>query len=316
VVVKRATLHNEDEIRRKEIKIKDRVIVQRAGEVIPEVVKVIKNKRTGREKEFHMPKKCPVCGGDIIRPEGEAIARCTNASCPAQVKERIVHFTTRGAMDIEHVGPALVYRLVEGGFIKDFADLYSLHKEDIKKLERMADKSAQNVINAISGSKDRPFNRLIFALGIRNVGNHTASLLASHFRDIKQLKAASVDDLRKIHEIGPVVAESISSFFKEKHNLKLIDKLDSAGINLKSSAPKGPQPLKGKTFVFTGALSNMGRPEAEELVRSLGGMASSSVSRSTDYVVVGSDPGSKYDKAKKLGIKTIDEKEFFNLSKK
>ena len=316
VVVKRATLHNEDEIRRKDIKIKDHVIVQRAGEVIPEVVKVIKEKRTGHEKEFHMPKKCPVCGGDIVRPEGEAIARCTNASCPAQTKGRIIHFTTREAMDIEHVGPALVEQLVDKGYIKDFGDLYALKIEDIVKLERMADKSAQNVITAIAQSKDRPFDRLIYALGIRNIGRHTATVLATHFPSIDKLMNADVDDLRKVHEVGPVGAQSVVSFFKEKHNQKILDKLASFGVRLRSEAAKGPQPLKGKSFVFTGGLSSISRPDAEELVRSLGGLASSTVSKNTDYVVVGEEPGSKFEKANKLGIKVIDENEFLKLVKK
>ncbi len=313
VTVKRATLHNEDEIRRKGIKVKDHVIVQRAGDVIPEVVKVLKDKRTGKEKEFHMPKKCPVCGGDIVRPEDEAVARCTNASCPAQVKARIRLFTMRGGMDIEHVGPALIDQLVDKKYIKDIADLYSLTKEDIKKLERMAEKSAENVIDSIQGSKNRPFDRLIFALGIRNVGSHMATVLASHYPSIEKLEKAKKEELVKIHEIGPIVAEAIEDFFKEKHNIKLIEKLRKAGVNLKSKAAEGPQPLKGKTFVFTGSLEKMTRPQAEELVRSLGGMASSSVSKDTDYVVVGSEPGSKFDKAKKLGIKTISEQEFFKL---
>ena len=316
VIVKRATLHNEDEVRKKGIKIGDRVIVQRAGEVIPEVVRVVKEKRTGKEKEFHMPKKCPVCGANIVRPEGEAIARCTNASCPAQVKERIRHFTTRDAMDIEHIGPALVEQLVDKGYIKDYADLYCLTKEAIKKLERMADRSAENVIKAIQGSKDRPFDRLIFALGIRNIGSHLATVLSTHFSDIDSLIKAKIEELRKVHEIGPIVAESIDEFFSNKANIKIIEKLKEAGVRLKSSIPKGPQPLKGKSFVFTGSLSKMSRPGAEALVRSLGGMASSSVSKTTDYVVVGEEPGSKYEKAKKLGIKILSEEEFLKLAKK
>jgi len=316
VTVKRATLHNEDEIRRKGIKIADHVVVQRAGDVIPEVVKVIKEKRTGKEKEFHMPKKCPVCGSEIVRPKGEAVARCTNAACPAQIKARIRLFTMRDAMDIEHVGPAVIDQMVDKGYIKDFADLYSLTKDDIKKLERMADKSAQNIIDSIQGSKDRSFDRLIYALGIRNVGRHMANVLASHYPSIDKLMLVKKESLVKIHEIGPIVAESIENFFSNKQNLKVIEKLKRAGVRLKSEMVKGPQPLKGKTFVFTGALKKMTRPEAEELVRSLGGTASSSVSKDTDYVVVGEEPGSKYDKAKKLGIRMISEQEFLKLVKK
>jgi len=316
VVVKRATLHNEDEIKRKGIRIGDHVVVQRAGDVIPEIVKVIKEKRSGGEKEFRMPKKCPVCGSEIVRPEGEAVARCTNAACPAQVKARIRLFTMKQAMDMEGVGEAIIDQMVEKGLIKDFADLYSLGKEDVMKLERMAGKSAQNVIDAIQGSRDRPFERVIFALGIRNVGGHTSSILANRYPDIGKLASATKEDLVKIREIGPIVAESIEDFFREKHNQKIIEKLKKAGVRMESKASKGPQPLKGMTFVFTGGLQSLSRPEAEDLVRSLGGMISSSVSKNVDRVVVGKDPGSKFDKAKKLGIITITESEFLKQVKK
>ncbi|MGB9613435.1 MAG: NAD-dependent DNA ligase LigA [Candidatus Margulisiibacteriota bacterium] len=316
VVVKRATLHNEDEIRRKDIRIKDHVKVQRAGEVIPEVVEVIKSKRTGKEIEFHMPKKCPVCGAEIYRPEGEAIARCLNAACPAQVKERIRHFCTREAMDIVHVGPALVEQLVDKKLVKDAADLYYLKKEDLMKLERMADKSAQNVIDSISASLDRPFDRLLYALGIRMVGRKTAQILADNFLDIDQLAKATEAELSKIYEIGPKVAESIVTFFRQKENQHLIEKLKKAGVQLKAKVEKGPKPLAGKTFVFTGGLEKYTRAEAEEIVRKLGGRASSSVSKETDFVVVGTEPGSKYEKAKKLGIKIISEKEWLKMIEK
>lgn len=313
VVVKRATLHNEDEIKRKGIKIKDKVKVQRAGEVIPEVVEVIKSKRTGKEKEFHMPKECPVCGAKVYRPEGEAISRCTNASCPAQVKERIRHFSTREAMDIEHCGPALVEQLVDKGLIKDVADLYYLKKEDLKKLERMADKSAQNVIEAIALSKERPFERLVYALGIRLAGKHVAAVLAEHYPKIEDLMKATEEEFSKIYEIGPKVAGSVVAFFKQKENHHLIEKLKQAGVRLESRVSKGPKLLAGKTFVFTGSLEKYSRPDAEQMVRDLGGMVSSSVSKKTDYVVVGTDPGSKYDKAIKLSVKTISENEFDKL---
>jgi len=316
VVVKRATLHNEDEIRRKGIKIKDHVKVQRAGEVIPEVVEVIKSKRTGHEKEFHMPKTCPVCGAKVYRPEGEAIARCINFSCPAQVMGRITHFTTREAMDMEHVGPALVYQLVEKGYVKDAADLYSLTKEDVMKLERMADKSAQNVVDSIKASLDRPFDRLIFALGIRMIGRRTAQLLAENYSDIDKLCVAKEEELSQIHEIGPKVAESTVNFFKQKENQRLIEKLKKAGVRVKGEAVKGPRPLAGKVFVFTGGMEKSTRPDAEALVRKLGGRASSSVSKETDFVVAGTDPGSKYEKAKKLGVKIISEAEFNKLISK
>jgi len=316
VVVKRATLHNEDEIRRKGIKIKDHVKVQRAGEVIPEVVEVIKSKRTGHEKEFHMPKTCPVCGSKVYRPEGEAIARCINAACPAQVMGRVRLFTSREAMDIEHVGPALIDQLVKKGYVKDAADLYSLTKQDIMKLERMADKSAQNVIDSIKGSIDRPFDRLLFSLGIRMIGRRTAQLLADNYQDIDKLADASESELSKIHEIGPKVAESVVNFFKQKENRHLIEKLKKAGVTVKGEREKGPKPFVGKNFVFTGGLSKYTRPEAEELVRKLGGRSSSSVSKETDYVVAGTEPGSKYDKAKKLGVKIISEDEWLKMVKK
>jgi DNA ligase (NAD+) len=314
VNVKRATLHNEDEIKRKGIEIGDHVIVQRAGEVIPEVVKVAKH--TPRSKPFKMPKTCPVCGSELYRPEGEAITRCINATCAAQVKERIRHFTTREAMDMEHLGPAIIDQLVEKKFIKDVADLYSLEKKDILKLERFADKSAQNVIDSIQNGKNRPFDRLLYAFGIRMVGRHVASLIAEHFTSIDDLLDIKPEKLQKISGIGPKVAESAARFFGEKENHHLIDKLRSAGVALKSAEKKGPKPLAGKTFVFTGGLATMTRPEAEDLVRLLGGHPSSSVSKETDYVVTGEDPGSKYDKAKKLGIKIISEKEFREMIKK
>jgi DNA ligase (NAD+) len=313
VVVKRATLHNEDEIKRKGIMINDSVKVQRAGEVIPEVVEVIKEKRSGKEKEFLMPKTCPICNSKIIRPEGEAVARCINAACPAQVKGRIILFTTRKAMDIDGVGPALIDQLVEKGLIKDAADLFSLKKEDLKKLERMADKSAQNAIDSIQNSKDRDYERLIYALGIRLVGIGGAVILAQNFPSIDKLMKATQEELSDIHEIGPKVASSVIEFFKQKENHHLIDKLKDAGVRLESKNPSGPKPFLGKTFVFTGSLSNISRIDAEKKVRDLGGKASSSVSKKTDYVVIGDDPGSKAEKAKKLGVKTISEAEFRKL---
>ncbi|MFA5114201.1 MAG: NAD-dependent DNA ligase LigA [Candidatus Margulisiibacteriota bacterium] len=316
VMVKRATLHNEDEIRRKEIKVRDHVKVQRAGEVIPEVVEVIKSKRTGHEKEFVMPKKCPVCGAEIFKPEGEAIARCTNAACPAQVMGRVRLFTSREAMDIEHVGWALIDQLVDQKLIKDAADLYTLEKDDVRSLERMADKSAQNVIDSIQKSLDRPLDRLIYALGIRMIGRRTAQLLADHYHDIDSLAEAKEEELSKIHEIGPKVAAAIVTFFKQKGNRELIAKLKKAGVRVKGTESRGPQPFKGKTFVFTGGLTAYTRPSAEELVRKLGGSASGSVSKQTDYVVAGTDPGSKYEKAKKLGVTVLTEEEFNALISK
>jgi len=316
VTVKRATLHNEDEVKRKEIKIGDYVKIQRAGDVIPEVVSVIKAKRTGDEKEFQMPKHCPVCNSELYRPEGEAITRCINAACPAQVKERIRHFCTREAMDIEHVGPAVVDQLVEHKLVKDVADLYGLTTKELESLARFAEKSARNVIDSIQNSKDRPSDRLLYALGIRMVGRIVASLIAQHYDSLEDLFDIKAGELEKIHGIGDKVASSVERFFAQKENHKLIERLKKDGVRITAQKAKGPQPLKNKTFVFTGGLAMMARPEAEELVRSLGGHPSSSVSKQTDYLVAGTEPGTKYEKAKKLGVKIISEKEFDSLIKK
>jgi DNA ligase (NAD+) len=315
VTVKRATLHNADQINRLEIKIGDHVTIQRAGEVIPEVVKVLKDKRTGEEKDFRMPGHCPICGDDIIRPEGEAVARCINAECPAQVKERIRHFATRAAMDMEHVGPALVEQLVDKKLVKDVADLYALKLDALKQLERFADKSAQNVLDSIEKSKSRPFDRVLYALGIRHVGSHLAGVIAQHFHSIDEVMNATEKQLTRVREIGPKVAQSIVDFFKQKGNRHLIEKLTAYSLRLTAEKPKGPQPLKGKTFVFTGSLAQMSREAAQELVVRLGGNYSSSVSKNTDYIVAGSEPGSKYNKAKKLEIKIIDEETFLMLAR-
>jgi DNA ligase (NAD+) len=312
VMVKRATLHNEDEIKRKGIEIGDQVIVQRAGEVIPEVVKVAKH--TTHSKPFHMPKSCPVCGSELDRPEGEVATRCINAGCPAQVIGRLIHFCTREAMDIEHVGPALIIQLVDKKLIKDVADLYALKKTDLLKLERFAEKSAQNVVDSIAASKDRPQDRLLYALGIRMVGRTVATLLARHYDSLEELFDVKAAALQKIRGIGPKVADSVERFFAQKANHHLIERIKKEGVRVKGQITKGPQPLKGKTFVFTGGLKKLTRPEAEELVRKFGGHPSSSVSQQTDYVVAGSDPGSKYDKAKKLGVKVISEAEFLELT--
>ena len=310
VEVSRATLHNQDEIDKKDIRIGDWVIVQRAGDVIPEVVKVIESKRTGNEKKYHIPNTCPVCGGHVVRLPGEAAHRCQNVSCPAQLKQQIRHFASRNAMDIEGLGDKLIDQLVDRGLVKDIAGLYFLTKEQWSKLERMADKSAQNIIDALEKSKKIPLGRFIFALGIRFVGEHAARLLAEHFRTFENLKRASYEELLNIHEIGPQSAQSIIQFFNEPKNIDMINRLFKAGIQIeKETAPK-KQPLAGKTFVFTGALENFTRHEAEELVTSLGGRAASSVSRNTDFVVVGKDPGSKAQKARDLGVHILTEQEF------
>ncbi len=315
VVVKRATLHNEDEIKRLGLRIKDYVKVQRAGEVIPEIVKVVKEKRTGHEKEFYMPKKCPVCGGEIFRPEGEAVSRCINFACPAQVKERIRHFCTRGAMDIEHMGPAIIDQLVEKKLIEDVGDIYSLKKDDLTKLERMADKSAQNILDAIEKSKDRDFERLIFGLGIRNVGRHIAHLLAEQFSSMEKLEQAKEEEISNIYGVGPTVAKSAVHFFNQKTNQQILEKLAQAGIKMKTHISSGPKPLAGKKIVLTGTLETLSRDEAQSLIRKLGGQPSASVSSQTDFLVFGKEPGSKLDKAKKLGVKCLSEEEFKKITK-
>jgi len=313
--VSRATLHNEDQIRQKDIRIGDAVIIQKAGEIIPEVVQSLKDKRTGKERVFVMPKTCSLCGAPIVRPEGEAVARCTGATCPAQLKELLWHWGSRRAMDIEHLGPALISQLADSGKVRDPADLYSLNKSDLLSLERMADKSAQNVIDAIAASKTRPLSRLIFALGIRHVGEHVAELLADHSRGLDALENASQQEIGKIEGIGPVIAESIASYFRQPQARKLLARLRSAGVRAETlpARTEGEGPWAGKTFVFTGALSSFTREEAGDLVKKYGGRASSSVSKSTDFVVAGEAAGSKLDKARRLGITILTEEEFRDM---
>ena len=311
--VSRATLHNLDEIERKDIRIGDWVMVEKAGEIIPQVVKVVKEKRNGKEKKFVMPKDCPVCGAKLVREEGEVAYRCINVSCPAQVKGRIIHFASRNAMDIEGMGDVLVDVLVNRGLLKDYGDIYYLNRTDLIKLERMGEKSVDNLMNAIEDSKNRPLERLIYGLGIRHVGIHNARIISNIFHSIDSIRKASYEELASIDDIGPVRARSIVEFFNEKSNVNVLDKLRKAGVKIEEKVKEGAKPLAGKKFVFTGALSTMTREEAQDLVISLGGSVSNSVSKKTDYTVVGENPGSKYDKAKSLGVKTISEKEFLKL---
>lgn len=315
VEVKRATLHNEDEIVRKDILIGDTVIVSRAGDVIPEVVKVIKEKRTGQERPFTMPEECPVCGEKVVRQPGEAIRRCVNINCPAQIKGSIEHFASKRAMDIDGLGEKLVEQLVDKKAINDVSDLYYLKKDDLLQLERMADKSAQNLLDAISTSKKPSFQRFIYALGIRNVGEHISGLLADKFNSIEDLYTLDEDTLMAIPEIGPEVANSITSFFQDDKNRKTISRMLDAGVVIEYKK-EGRKPLLGLTFVFTGALKNMGREEARKLVESLGGKTVSSVSKKIDYVVLGEEAGSKVDKARSLDLKIISEEEFLSLIQK
>ena len=309
--VSRATLHNFDEIERLDVKIGDKVYVEKSGEIIPKVLSVAKNKRTGHEKAFHIPTKCPVCASRLVRAPEEVAIRCENVGCAAQIKETVLHFASRNAMDIEGMGEATVNQLVDKNLIKDYGDIYYLRFDDVKNMERMAEKSAQNLIDAITNSKTNDPNRLIYALGIRHVGEHAAWILANNFSSIEKLQGASREELTKVREIGPVMAESIYNFFLNKENLKILKKLKEAGLRMSWSKPKGPAgPLEGKTVVITGTLKSLSRQEAEDRVRKSGGKASSSISKDTDFLVVGEEPGSKLDKAKAIGVKIITEEEF------
>jgi len=311
VEVSRATLHNQDEIDKKDVRIGDTVIIQRAGDVIPEVVQVISSKRNGTEKKFRMPSKCPVCGAEVIKEE--AIHRCIGLDCPAQLKGRIKHFASKRAMDIEGLGTKLTDQLVEKGLVKDVADIYYIKKEQLIALERMAEKSAQNIIDAIEKSKNKPLAKFLFALGIRHVGETTAEDLASHFLRLDDFFRLLEEDLMEVEGIGPEVAASVHQFFKDKKNKESIERLKKAGVKVIEPKVKEKGKLVGKTFVFTGTLKAFGRDEARNLVESLGGMTASGVSKKVDFVVIGEDPGSKFDKAKELGIKTLTEEEFMRI---
>jgi len=314
--VSRATLHNEDYIREKDIRIGDSVIVQKAGDIIPEVVAVIKEKRTGNEREFKMPIRCPECGAEAIRLPGEAAHRCTGVACPAQIRRSIIHFASRDAMDIRGLGPAVVSLLLANNLIKDASDIYYLKKEDLVPLERMGEKSADNLIKAIENSKKQPLSRLIFALGIPFIGSRASSILADALGSMEKLQAATYEELMMIPEIGSKMAESIVTFFKQEQTTKLLKRLKDAGVNMveqRAVPADGKRPLENLTFVLTGTLEKYSRSQATEIIESLGGRVTGSVSKKTDYVVLGKDPGSKYDKAVKLGIKIIDEKEFERL---
>lgn len=309
VEVSRATLHNWDEVKKKDVRVGDTVIVQRAGDVIPEVVKVIESQRTGQEKEFTMPHQCPVCGSMVERSEGEAIHRCTGMACPAQIKGNLTHFASKGAMDIDGIGDKFLEQMVERGIIEDPADLYFLKKEDLMKMDRMGDKLAENMLKAIDRSRTPSLASLIFALGIRNVGFHLAGVLAKHFGSIDNLAQQSVEDLISVHEIGPVVAQSIHNFFHNPRNLRILERLREGGVKfpLDDNEEETGSLLSGKIFVLTGSLDSFTRNEARRTIEELGGRVSSSVSRKTDYVIVGRDPGSKHDQALRLGVKTLDE---------
>lgn len=306
----RATLHNQDEIDEKDIRIGDEVIIQRAGDVIPEVIKPLTEKRDGGEEKFTLPSRCPVCGEPVKRPEGEAIHRCVNISCPARIKESIKHYASKGAADIDGLGDKLVDQLVDEGLVDSIPDLYDLTKDEISSLDRMGEKSAENLLQSLDKSKDISFSKLIYALGIRHVGEHLARVLEEQFTDFDELKQASREDLESINEIGPEVADSIVNFFSSERNLTLIDDLKKAGISYQSEGRQKNDTLEGLKFVFTGRLEGYSRSEAEELVERLGGRATSSVSSVTDYLVAGENPGSKYGRAQEEGVEILSEEEF------
>jgi DNA ligase (NAD+) len=312
VTVSRSTLHNMDEIERLGVHAGDTVLVERAGEVIPHVLKVVKH--GSEEKKFRMPEKCPECGTRVHRQEGEVAYRCVNVSCPARRRESMLHFAGRDEMNIDGLGEKIVDQLIQRDMVRDFADLYKLDLETLSGLERMAEKSAQNLLDEIEASKKAGLARLIYAIGIPFVGERTAQLLAAHFGSVEKLRDASEEDLLEVEEVGPKIAEGVREFFSESANRKLIERLRAAGVNMKEerAAPKSTK-FAGMTFVFTGTLANRTREEAEALVASHGGKAGSSVSKKTNYVVVGADPGSKYDKAKALGVTILDETRFEKL---
>jgi DNA ligase (NAD+) len=310
VEVKRATLHNQDEIAKKDIRIGDTVVVRRAGDVIPEVVKVIQSKRTGAERKFVMPKSCPVCGSDVVRLPGEAVHRCVGISCAAQLKGRIRHFASKRAMDIDGLGIKLIEQLVDKGTVKDVADLYYLTQDDLAQLERMAEKSAENLIQALGKSKHTTLARFLYALGMRHVGEHIAQVLGREVPELDRFYKITAEELENIPGIGPEVAQSIYGFFHDKKNREVIKRLQKAGVKIAAPSAKRAVPLQGKTFLFTGTLEGITRDEAKDLVLALGGEIAASAGKEVDYLVVGNDPGSKYAKAKELGLTIIDEAEF------
>lgn len=330
VTVSRASLHNEDYVREKDIRIGDTVIIQRAGDVIPEVVRVLTERRDGTEREFHMPIECPVCGAQVVRPDGEAVARCIGNACPAQLLEGLIHFVSRDAMDIDGVGPKLLEQLIANEQVRDPADLYHLTHEQLTGLERMGAKSADNVLKAIANSKDAGLERVLFALGIRHVGQNVARDLAAHMGDIDRLMAATFEELTAVPSVGEKIANSVLMHFAEPQNRELIRRLRDAGVRMTAIMP-GPRsqfgaaatgasdqdgavqaPLAGKRFVVTGTLSRP-RREIEDLIRSHGGTVAGSVSRNTDFVLVGDNPGSKLDRARELGVPVIAEEDFDRL---
>ena len=314
--VSRATLHNMDEIERLGVKIGDWVEVERGGDVIPKVTRVVEDKDHRRgHRLFHMPEKCPVCGGHVVRAEGEADHRCVNANCPAKLRETILHFASRGVMNIDGMGDALVNQLTDRGLVKNVADLYDLNKEKLMSLDRMGEKSAENVLREIKASKDLPLERVIYGLGIRFVGERTAQFLAEHFGSMDALMNAGEEELEDVNEVGPRIAKSIAEFFQEPKNRELVKRLGEAGLTFSGKKKERGTKLAGKTFVLTGTLARFTRDEAKKMIEDAGGRVSGSVSKKTDYVVAGSDAGSKLDKARELGVQVIGEEEMVELVK-
>jgi DNA ligase (NAD+) len=315
VTVTTATLHNEDEVARKDVRIGDTVTIRRAGDVIPEVIGPVTSKRTGKERKFKMPSACPSCGSDIVRPEGEAVARCSGLDCPSQRVEKLFHFAGRGAMDIEGLGYQTITALTERGWLKDVGDIYSLTSEQLGELDGFGEKSIDNLMTAIERSKSRPLGNVLIGLGIRHVGGTGAFQIAREAGSLAKLQEMSAEELVAMEGIGPVIAESVATFFAQDRNRAVIEKLRAAGVDPEEVPVKAEGPLVGTTFVLTGSLESFSRGEATALIEQKGGKVTSGVSKKTDYVVVGADPGSKFDKAKQLGVEILDESAFEKLLK-
>ncbi|MBR4949281.1 MAG: NAD-dependent DNA ligase LigA, partial [Clostridia bacterium] len=315
-MISRATLHNQDFIKEKDIRIGDRVIIQKAGDIIPEVVKVLKDKRKGNEKEYIMPSFCPVCGEKVIKPENESAVRCVNVNCPAQIARGIIHFASRPCMDIEGMGESTVYALIDNGIINNIADIYFMDKNQLSNLERMGDKSSDNLINAIDGSKGNPLYRLIFGLGIRNIGEKASKALEKRFKSIDNIISASFEEISQIEDFGDIMAQSVIDFFSNPDNMAIIERLKLAGVNMESAKSADiDNRFEGLTFGLTGTLTKFTRDEASDIIEKLGGKTSSSVSKKTSYVLAGEKAGSKLDKARDLNINIISEEEFENMIK-
>ena len=314
VIVSRATLHNADEMRRKDVRIGDTVVIQRAGEVIPEIVEVVTADRTGDEVEFFLPTRCPACDTPVVRPEGEAVTRCPNPACPAKLQERIQHFVSRGAMDIEGLGEKIVAQLVSGGIVRDPADIYTLDREKLLTLERMGEKLATKILDNIEKSKTRPLLNLIYGLGIRHIGEHSSEVLAQNFGSLERLVSATVEEIAKVHDIGGITAESIAEFFAQPENKETLARLAAAGVApTASDSASLSEEFAGKVFVFTGTLTKLKREDAEKIVKQRGGRAGGSVSKQTSYLVAGENAGSKLTKAQELKVPVLTENEFLEM---